>query len=58
MGRDMSVVCTNEASQNPLVRAIINSDAKINIGAENIKYSLKPHKVLIFDAATEERIRF
>lgn len=58
MGRDMSVLCTNEASLNPIVRAIINSDVKIDLSIPTIRFSLKPHKVFVFDATTEERIRF
>ena len=58
MGRDMSVVCEHESSVNPIIRAIINSDCKIDLGAASISYTLKPHKVFIFDAQTEERIRF
>ena len=58
MGRDVSVVCTNEASQNPVVRAIVNADNKIDVTNATITYSLKPHKVFIFDKETEERIRF
>ena len=58
MGRDMSVVCEHAASINPLVRAIINSDCKIDVTKQTVSYSLKPHKVFIFDAETEERIRF
>ena len=58
MGRDMSVVCEHTASVNPLVRAIINSDTKIDMASQTVSYSLKPHKVFIFDAQTEERIYF
>lgn len=58
MGRDMSVVCTNNDSLNPLVRAIVNSDIKIDVSKTDIAFSLKPHKVFIFDAETEERIYF
>lgn len=58
MGRDMSVVGTSEASLNPFVRAIINSDYKVDVSSPTIKYSLKPHKVFIFDQETEERIYF
>ena len=58
MGRDVSVVCTNEASQNPVVRAIVNADNKIDVTNATITYSLKPHKVFIFDKETEERIYF
>ena len=58
MGRDMSVVCEHSSSVNPLVRAIINSDYKVDFSNSTIAYSLKPHKVFLFDAETEERIRF
>ena len=58
MGRDMSIVCKNEASLNPIVRAIVNSDIKVDYSKVDVKFDLKPHKVFIFDAETEERIYF
>ena len=58
MGRDVSVVSTHEASLNPVVRSIINSDYRVNSEAESISYHVKPHKVFLFDAETEERIVF
>ena len=58
MGRDVSVVSKHEASQNPVVRSIINSDCNIDPTAKTIRFSLKPHKVFIFNKETEERIRF
>ena len=58
MGRDMSVVCEHASSLNPLVRAIINSDYKVDFSGATVSYSLKPHKVFIFDAETENRIYF
>ena len=58
MGRDISIVSKHDASLNPVVRSIINSDSKIDATAKTVKYSLKPHKVFIFDAENEERIRF
>ena len=58
MGRDVSVVCTNEASLNPFIRAIVDADYKIDRQAKTVKFDLKPHKVFLFDAETEERIRF
>ena len=58
MGRDVSVVSTHSASLNPTVRSIINSDNKIDAASATIAYSLKPHKVFLFNAETEERIRF
>ncbi len=57
MGRDVSVVSTHEASVNPIVRSIINSDVKIET-AETISYTLKPHKVFLFNKETEERVYF
>ena len=58
MGRDVSLVCTSDASANPLVRAIINADNKVDHSKEVVAYSLKPHKVFIFKKESEERIYF
>ena len=58
MGRDVSVVSTNPASQNPIIRSIINSDNKVDMGSATVSYTLKRHKVFIFNKETEERIRF
>ena len=58
MGRDVSIVSTNPASVNPVIRSIINADNKVDVTVENVKYSLKAHKVFIFDKETEERICF
>ena len=57
MGRDVSVVSTHEASQNPVIRSIVDADTKI-AAAETVRFSLKPHKVFLFNVETEERIRF
>ena len=58
MGRDVSVVSTHSASVNPVVRSIVDADNKIDITQETIRFSLKPHKVFLFDKETEARIRF
>ena len=58
MGRDVSIVSTNEASQNPVVRSIINADNKIDLTLAEVRFNLKPHKVFIFNKETEERIPF
>ena len=58
MGRDVSVVAEHKSSLNPVVRAIINSDSKIDATRFTISYSLKPHKVYLFNSETEERIYF
>ena len=56
MGRDVSIVSTHPASQNPVVRSIISSDIVVNASAGEVRYSLKPHKVFIFDKETEHRL--
>ncbi len=56
MGRDSSIVSTHEASLNPVVRAIIDSDNKVDPDAETVAFSLKPNKVFLFNRETEERI--
>ena len=58
MGRDVSVVSRHEASLNPVVRSIINADNKVDVSSATVSYELKPHKVFLFDAETEERIYF
>ena len=58
MGRDSSIVSSHPASQNPVVRSIIDADHKVAEGAEVARFSLKPHKVFLFNKETEERIRF
>ena len=58
MGRDVSIVSGHDASLNPVVRSIINADNKIPMGTTVVNYSLKPHKVFIFNKETEERIYF
>ncbi|MBQ6997594.1 MAG: ABC transporter ATP-binding protein [Oscillospiraceae bacterium] len=56
MGRDVSVVSTNDASVNPVIRSIINADNKIDLSQTTVRFNLKPHKVFIFNAETEERL--
>ncbi len=58
MGRDVSIVSTNDASCNPVVRSIINADNKVDPEAETVRFSIKPHKIFLFNKETEERIYF
>ena len=58
MGRDVSVVSTHAASMNPTVRAIVDADDVSNKNAETIRFSLKAHKVFLFNKETEQRIHF
>ena len=58
MGRDVSIVSRHASSVNPIIRSIINADNKVDVTAQTVAYSLKPHKVFLFNAETEERIYF
>ena len=58
MGRDVSIVSENAASLNPVVRSIINADNKVDPAQEVVRYSVKSHKIFIFNKETEERILF
>ena len=57
MGRDSSVVATNVASLNPLIRAVMNAEHIVKT-EEIVRFSLKPGKVFLFDRESEERIGF
>ena len=56
MGRDVSVVGTNEASINPSIRAIIDADNGIAPESQMVKFNIKPNKMFLFNKETEERI--
>ena len=58
MGRDVSIVSTHPASVNPTIRSIIDADNKVDLSSAQVCYSLKPHKVFLFNKQTEERIRY
>ena len=58
MGRDRSVVSTHPAAVSEAIRAIIPSEEEIDIGSDSVRFALKPAKVHLFDAASEERIPF
>ncbi len=58
MGRDVSLVSTYPASLNPVVRSIVDADSAKNATGDSVTYSLKPHKVFLFNKETEERVYF
>ncbi len=58
MGRDVSVVSTHGASQNPVVRSIVDADNKVEAVNGEVRFSLKPHKVFLFHKESGERIAF
>ena len=57
MGRDKSIVSKHADAVSETIRTIIDSDVKLPSDATQLKFSLKPNKVHIFDAETEERIK-
>ncbi len=57
MGRDTSVIATHPQFTGDNIRAIIPSEENIVPKNGNIRFTLKPAKVRIFDFETEERIR-
>ncbi len=56
MGRDVSIVSTHAASVNPIIRSIIDADNKVAENAKTVRFTIKPHKLFIFNKETEERI--
>ena len=58
MGRDVSIVSYHDQMQGAAIRSIIDADNKVDASASTVRFALKPHKTFIFDAETEERIRF
>ena len=56
MGRDTSIVSTHPDCENVTIRSIISAENRVDEAAENVKFDLKPNKVLLFDRETEERI--
>ncbi len=58
MGRDVSVVSSHYASENPAVRSIISADNKLDLSSETVRFNLKANKVFLFNKETEERILF
>lgn len=58
MGRDTSIISTNANAESESIRSIVSSDIKTDTTRETISFSLKPHKVFVFDKNTGERVRF
>lgn len=58
MGRDVSVVSTNEASRNVVIRSIVSAESNIDTKKATVSFNLKPAKVFVFEKTTGERIRF
>ncbi|MBQ0101164.1 MAG: ABC transporter ATP-binding protein [Firmicutes bacterium] len=58
MGRDVSIISENPASLSESIRSIVDADIKLDPALSEVRFNIKPHKLFIFDAETEERIYF
>jgi hypothetical protein len=57
MGRDSSIVSTHPAAETPIIRSIIASDTCVEKDPQGkVHFTIKPHKMFVFNKETEERI--
>ena len=56
MGRDVSVVSTHEKMTGKSIRSIVSAENKFRPDQTEVKFSLKPYKVFLFDRESEERV--
>ena len=55
MGRDVSVVCRHAKMTGRNLRAIIPAESGVRPGQREVRFSLKPYKVFVFDRESEAR---
>ena len=58
LGRDVSIVCTHPACQNDTLRAILSGRGQVDPAAAQVRFALRPDKVLLFERESERRIPF
>ena len=58
MGRDVSIVFSHESAREVTVRAIVNAESVEECGGDELRFSLKPSKVLLFEPESGARIRY
>ena len=58
MGRDTSVVSAHPAAVSETIRSIIPSENRVDVGADTVRFAVKPFKLHLFDTQTEESIPF
>ena len=56
MGRDITVVSTHSAAENPEIRAIISAENRPELSTGTVRFTLKPNKVFLYHCETEERL--
>ncbi|MBQ8758099.1 MAG: ABC transporter ATP-binding protein [Clostridia bacterium] len=58
MGRDISVVSSNDFAKSADIRSIISSENKVDTSKEYVRFNLRREKVFLFDKENGKRIRF
>ena len=58
MGRDISIVSSNEHAVKPTIRSIISAENKVDLASKTVRFAVKPYKLFLFDKKTEKRIIF
>ena len=58
MGRDTSVVSVHPAAVSETIRSIIPSEERVEVSKDQVRFAVKPFKLHLFDAQTEESIPF
>jgi multiple sugar transport system ATP-binding protein len=56
MGRDISVICTHAASENPTVRAIVRAQSGNAVSDGFVRFMPDANKVFVFDSDSGERL--
>lgn len=48
MGRDVSIVSTNDHATSPIIRSIIDATTKVDTTKDTVCFDIKPNKIFIF----------
>ena len=56
MGRDITVISHNSASESGAIRSIISAENRVDTSSDTVRFNVKPYKLFLFDKETEERI--
>lgn len=58
MGRDTSIISHHYAHEGDSIRSVVSSEEAPDRDSGDIRFSVKPNKVLLFSRETEERVYF
>ena len=56
MGRDISILFSHTAAQDKKLRAIVDSDHKLDLAQTTVRFDLRKNKVFVFDKENNKRI--